>query len=266
MIELKLNKKIKMPAIFVGHGSPMTADVDNAYNEAWRKFAKKLPKPKAIIVISAHWNIKDVAVSDLEKPKQIYDFYGFPDKLYKLKYPVAGSFELAEKVRKILAPIVDVKINNEWGIDHGGWIPLLSFFPEADVPVVQLSLDYSKSTQEHYDIGKALAPLREEGIMIIGSGDIVHNLREIEYEEDAKPFDWAVEFEQKVLTLIAKNDHKSLIDVENLDNKSYLSVPTIEHYLPLLYVLATKDKDDEVEYFAKGITHGSISMTSFVLK
>jgi 4,5-DOPA dioxygenase extradiol len=258
--------KEKSPAIFIGHGSPMSAMPDDSFGKKWREFGKTLKKPKAILVISAHWNIEVTAVSDLKNPNQINDFYGFPQELYALKYEAKGSVELANDVRKILAPIVSVEINNEWGIDHGAWIPLASIFPEADVPVVQLSLDHFKSAQQHYDIAKALKPLREQGVMIIGSGDIVHNLREIDFNEKAQPFAWAEDFEKKVLAAIEKRDHQSLINFDELGEFAKLAIPTPEHFLPLLYVLALQEDDDKLEYFIQGIAHGSISMTSFVLR
>ncbi|MEI7451625.1 MAG: 4,5-DOPA dioxygenase extradiol [Candidatus Falkowbacteria bacterium] len=257
-------KKGKTAAIFIGHGSPMSAISDNIYGQAWKKLGHSLPKPKAILVISAHWNIDEVAVSNVLEPRQIYDFYGFPEELYNIKYSPVGSPDLAARVVELLTPLTEVKINNEWGIDHGAWIPLHSLFPQADLPVVQLSLDYSKSPEFHYQVGKTLRILREEGIMIIGSGDIVHNLSVIEYEENAAPYDWAKSFEEKVISLIAKKDHKALIDYLNISPESKLAIPTPEHYLPLLYILGLQD-DDELNYFVSGIAHGSISMTSFIL-
>ncbi len=255
----------KMPAIFVGHGSPMSALPHNSYSEAWRDLGLKLGKPKAILLISAHWTINETAVSDVLKPKQIYDFYGFPEELYQMKYSPPGSPELAQQVIKILAPILDVKINNDWGLDHGAWIPLKSFFPEADIPVIQLSLDYSLSADIHYRIGQALGPLREQGILIIGSGDMVHNLGQIKPEEDSEPYDWAKSFEEKIFQCIAKKEHKLLIDYHNIGPEAKLAIPTSEHYLPLLYILGLQAEDDKLDYFVKNIAHGSVSMTSFLL-
>ena len=244
----------------------MSAEIDNYYGKQWREFGKKLTKPKAILVISAHWNIEKTAVSDLKNPKQIYDFYGFPQWLYDLKYPAKGSPELALQIKNLLAPLVQVQIDNEWGIDHGAWIPLASFFPAGDVPVLQLSLDSTKPTEFHYALGKMLRPLRDQEVLIIGSGDIVHNLRELEFEENAKPFPWAENFEKKVLQAIDGRNHKALIDYASFDSKASLAVPTAEHFLPLLYVLALQEDDDQLEYFVEGIAHGSISMMSFVLR
>ncbi|MFZ4648422.1 MAG: 4,5-DOPA dioxygenase extradiol [Patescibacteria group bacterium] len=256
---------MKIPAIFVGHGSPMTALDDNKYRQSWQTLGEKLEKPKSILVISAHWYINETAVSTLFQPKQIFDFYGFPEELYSLQYNPVGSPELAAEVIKMLTPIVEVKINNEWGIDHGAWVPLNSLFPGAKVPVVQLSIDYSLSPERHYQIGEALRPLREQGIMIIGSGDIVHNLGLIEDKEDATPFPWAQDFENKVLKSIESGEHEPLINYSHLGVDSKLAIPTPEHYLPLLYILALQEKDKKVTYFAKGIAHGSISMTSFIV-
>ena len=258
-------KKEKMPAIFIGHGSPMTAISDNRYHQAWQDLGLQIIKPKAILMISAHWNINKTAVSDLLEPRQIYDFYGFPEKLYTIRYSPSGSPELAQRVINILSPLLKIETDNGWGIDHGAWVPLSVIFPSADIPVVQLSLDYSRSAEFHYQIGRALKPLREEGVLIIGSGDMVHNLGLMEYDEEAKPFAWATDFEEKILQCIAENEHGLLIDYLKLDPKSKLAVPTPEHYLPLLYILALKEDDEKIEYLVKGITHGSISMTSFRL-
>ena len=258
-------KKIKTPAIFVGHGSPMSALNGNFYNKVWIDLGKTLKKPKAILVISAHWNIDKTAVSDVLKPHQIFDFYGFPEQLYNLKYEAAGSPELANKIIKLLKPLTKVEIDNEWGIDHGAWVPLNSFFPKADIPVVQLSIDYNKSADFHYQIGKALRPLREQDVLIIGSGDIVHNLQEIKYEENSEPFYWANDFEEKILTFIKLRDHQSLINYLNISPEAKLSIPTPEHYLPLLYTLALQEEDDSLNCFINSIAHGSISMTSFII-
>ena len=256
---------MKTPAIFVGHGSPMTTLEDNIYRQAWENLGKKLTKPKAILIISAHWYADKTAVSDLAQPRQIYDFYGFPEELYALKYNPPGSATLAKEVVKLLSPIIEVKIDNEWGIDHGAWVPLRSFFPQADIPVVQLSIDYTKSPAMHYKIGQALRPLREQGILIIGSGDIVHNLGQIKYDADAEPYPWAKEFEEKILQHINNKEHEILINYDKIDSMTRLAVPTPEHYLPLLYILALRDKEDALEYFTNGISYGSVSMTSFII-
>jgi len=258
--------KIISPVIFVGHGSPMTAISDNKYRQTWRALGKKIVKPKAILVISAHWNIDETAVSDIVNPRQIYDFYGFLDELYNIKYAPKGNPELSSRIIKLLAPILEVKINNEWGIDHGSWVPLSSFFPQADIPVLQLSIDYLKSPEMHYKIGAALKPLREEGVLIIGSGDIVHNLTIIKYEENAEPYDWAVEFEAKILKYIDRSEHGPLINYSELSPESKLAIPSPEHYLPLLYILALQDKEEKAKYFVNGIDHGSVSMTSFIIE
>jgi 4,5-DOPA dioxygenase extradiol len=254
----------KLPVIFVGHGSPLSVLPDNIYGRAWRTLGQELTKPRAILMISAHWNIAETAVSDILQPQQIYDFYGFPEELYTLKYNPPGSPELAEQVIKILAPILEVKINHEWGIDHGAWVPLRSFFPLADVPVVQLSLDYSQSAAVHYQIGQALRLLREQGVLIIGSGDMVHNLGLVKDDEQAEPYPWAKDFEAKILSAIATREHKSLIDYHHLGPEAKLAIPTPEHYLPLLYILALQDESDKIKYFVQGLAHGSVSMTSFI--
>lgn len=256
----------RMPVIFVGHGSPMSALANNHYSQAWKELGKTLIKPRAILVISAHWYIEETAVSDISEPKQIYDFYGFPDELYNLKYNPVGSRELAQEIIKILEPLTSVKINNDWGVDHGAWIPLLSFFPDADVPVVQLSLDLTKTSDEHYRIGQALKKLRNQDILIVASGDMVHNLGLIKYQEDSEPYDWAQSFEDKLIKLISSDDHKKLINYQDLGPEANLAIPTPDHYWPLLYALGLKESDEKVEYFVKGIAYGSVSMTSFIIK
>lgn len=256
---------MKMPVVFIGHGSPMSVLPENKYNKAWKKLGQELPKPKAILVISAHWNIDSTSVSDRLEPKQIYDFYGFPDELYKINYKPVGSAELADEIIENIHEIADININNDWGIDHGAWVPLSALFPKADIPVMQLSLDYAKPAEFHYNLGKSLSFLREQGVLIIGSGDIVHNLGILDFDEDAKPFDWAENFEEEVIKHISNKNHSTLINYQEI-NHNRLAIPTPEHYLPLLYILGLQDEDDKLEYFVKDIAHGSISMTSFILK
>jgi 4,5-DOPA dioxygenase extradiol len=256
----------KTPVIFIGHGSPMSVLPDNVYNKSWQELGLDLNKPKAILVISAHWNIAETAISDVLQPRQIFDFYGFPEELYTIKYNPLGSPELVKQIKKILDPILEIKINNEWGIDHGSWVPLRSLFPAADIPVVQLSLDYNKPAQWHYKIAQALKPLRAQGILIIGSGDMVHNLSLMDYDEEAKPFDWAINFEKKIVQAINSQDYEYLINYQNFGWEAKLAIPTPEHYLPLLYVLALQEPNDQIRWFINGIAHGSVSMTSFILE
>jgi len=258
--------KFIMPAIFVGHGSPTNANEDNAYTRSWKKIGSDLPRPKAILCISAHWNSEKTLISNLKDPRQIYDFYGFPEELYDLKYPAAGSPELAKQVKELLAPICEVEYDNNWGLDHGAWVPLSRIFPQADIPVVQLSLDYTKEASFHYALGQALRPLREQGVLIIGSGNIVHNLGRVEFGETVTPYDWATEFDELVAKLIESKDYDKLINFNDLGAAARLAIPTPEHYLPLLYILGLQTDAEKLNSFAEGIAYKSISMRSYWLK
>ena len=258
--------KFKMPIIFVGHGSPMSALPDNIYSEAWRNLGLKLAKPKAILLISAHWVTNETAVSNVLKPKQIYDFYGFPDELYEIRYSVVGSPELAKKIQELLVPIEKIEFDNSWGIDHGAWVPLARLFPKADIPVVQLSINGSKAPEYHYQIGRALRNLREDGYLIVCSGNIVHNLGLIDFDESAVPFTWASKFDEYVSQLINSHDYQKLIDFEELGPEAKLSIPTPEHYLPLLYFLGLQFDNEEIKSFGEGISNKSISMRSLITK
>lgn len=258
-----MTKKI-MPALFIGHGSPTNAIENTKYTEAWKNIVKKIPEPKAILCISAHWYVDKTAVSNLEEPKLIYDFYGFPEEMYKIKYPVHGSPELAQKIKEILSPLVNIEYDNTWGIDHGTWVPIMKMFPEANIPIVQLSIDYTKSGSYHYNLGKALQSLREQGVLIIGSGDIVHNLGVISFG-DTTPYPWATEFDELTLKLINNQEYQKLIDFEELPDFK-LSIPTPDHYLPLLYILGLQQKDEKLSSFTDGIEYKSISMRGFILE
>lgn len=258
-------KKAIMPAIFIGHGSPTNALESNEYTSAWQSLGQQLPRPKAILCLSAHWCIEETVISNLEQPQLIYDFYGFPDELYKVKYPVSGSPELAKQVKELLAPLVSVEYNNDWGIDHGTWVPLKWLFPEADVPVVQLSINYNQTARFHYEIGKALGTLRDQGILIIASGNIVHNLNTIGFDNE-EPYPWAIESDKIIADLIENKQHKKLLDFRNLGEAVNLAIPTPDHYLPLLYILGLKRDKEKMISFAEGIAYKSISMRSYLLK
>ena len=254
-----------MPAIFIGHGSPINAIESNEYTKAWQLLGQELPKPKAILCLSAHWCIEETVISNLEQPQLIYDFYGFPDELYKIKYPVIGSPELAKQVKELLAPIVTVEYNNDWGIDHGAWVPLKWLFPEAEVPVVQLSINYNQTARFHYQIGKALGVLREQGVLIMASGNIVHNLNTISFD-DEEPYSWAIESDKIMADLIEAKQHKKLLDFRNLGEAVNLAIPTPDHYLPLLYILGLQKEKEKMISFAEGVAYKSISMRSYLLK
>ena len=254
----------KMPALFLGHGSPMNALEDNLWSQSWKKTGKELPIPRAILAISAHWMTPGGAfVSPQENPKTIHSFHGFPKELFAMQYPAPGSKELADKIAD-LAPEVD--FNTEWGIDHGTWCLLVHHFPEATIPVTQLSLDMTKPFSWHYELGKKLASLREEGVVILGSGNIVHNLREIAWDNEYFGHPWAKEFDQWVAEKITDQDHSALINPFSAGEKAHLSIPTADHYLPLLYVLATQDQDDQVSFLIEGYSLGSLSMRAVILK
>lgn len=248
-----------MPALFVGHGSPMNA-LGGAYADAWRSVGASLPRPKAVLCVSAHWYVDATAVTAMPNPRTIHDFYGFPKALYDLTYPAPGESWLVERVID-LAGEGTVRRDYDWGLDHGAWSVLAQLFPKADVPVVQLSLDRRRSAAFHHGLGRALARLRQEGVLILGSGDIVHNLRAM--QPGAAPFDWAQRFNEQVKAQVLAFEHAPLVDFESLGPDAALAIPTPEHYLPLLYVLAAQREDDPVTMFNDSIDAGSVSMTSF---
>ena len=251
---------IKMPVVFVGHGSPMNAIEDNEFSRAWIEAGRSLPRPKAILCISAHWQTAGTQATAMEKPKTIYDFYGFPRPLYQMQYPAPGSPDLARRVQELVQK-TRVGLDNDWGLDHGTWSVLSRMFPGADVPVIQLSLDYGIEPAAHYELGRELMPLRKEGVLILGSGNIVHNLGLVRWEDQA--YDWAIECDERIVQLIRSGDHASIVHYEKWGNLARLAIPTNEHYLPMLYILALKDGEDELNFFAEGVSLGSISMRSF---
>jgi 4,5-DOPA dioxygenase extradiol len=249
------------PVLFVGHGSPMNAIEQNEFTNGWQNVSRNLPKPSAILCISAHWETKGTFVTAMEKPTTIHDFGGFPQQLFDVQYPAPGSPELAAETQNLVEKTT-IGLDNSWGLDHGAWSVIKHFFPEADVPVIQLSLDYRQDAQYHYDLGKQLAALRNKGILIVGSGNMVHNLRMIDWQKPDTGFDWAQEANAKFKKLISSNDHKQLINYQNLGREIELSVPSPDHYLPLLYALALKTDKEEVSFFNDKYVMGSISMTS----
>lgn len=254
-----------MPTIFFGHGNPMNALSKNAYTDGWASIGHSIPRPKAVLAISAHWYIPACAVTANSAPQTIHDFGGFPKELYQVQYPAPGSPELARRVKDLLAP-VSVALDGSWGLDHGTWSVLRHVFPGADVPVVQLSIDTRQPPQFHYEIGQSLAPLREEGILIIGSGNIVHNLNTYEWgNPKVHPFDWAERFEKNARELLLKGDDTLLIAYEQLGRDAMLSIPTPEHYLPLLYVLGLRKKNERIRFPVQGIEGGSISMLAITI-
>ena len=249
-----------MPAIFFGHGNPMNALADNKYTRAWGEIGRSIPRPKAILCISAHWYVPAVGVTAMEQPRTIHDFGGFPRELFEFDYPAPGSPDLADRVNELLGG--DVILDTvRWGLDHGTWSVVCHLFPDADIPVVQLSIDETRPSDWHYDFAKQLAPLRDEGVLICGSGNLVHNLHSYAWgRQDVEPFDWAVRFESEARKLMLAGDHKPLASYELMGKDALLSAPTPDHFLPLLYVLATQRDGDDVTFPVEGFDGGSISM------
>ncbi|MGD9729645.1 MAG: 4,5-DOPA dioxygenase extradiol [Nitrospiraceae bacterium] len=251
-----------MPAIFFGHGNPMNAVQTNGYTEGWRHIAAHQPKPKAILAISAHWYVPETAVTISTAPRTIHDFGGFPAELFRVQYPAPGSPELARRVQELLAPLT-VTADDTWGLDHGTWSVLVHAYPKADVPVVQLSINEIQPASFHFELGKKLAPLRDEGILIAGSGNVVHNLHTYAWGRHLpEPYDWAVKFEREARQLMLAGDAESLVNYDQLGPAAKLSIPTPDHYLPLLYVIATRQQDDGITFPIEGVDGGSISMLS----
>ena len=251
-----------MPTIFFGHGNPMNALYQNAWTEGWARIGREIPRPAAILCVSAHWFIPETAVTVLEQPRTIHDFGGFPPELFEYQYPAAGSPELAVRVCRLLQP-TDVKMDRRWGLDHGAWSVLGHVFPEADVPVVQLSIDETQPAEFHYCLARKLAPLRDEGVLVIGSGNLVHNLHTYAWGRHVpEPLDWAQRFETTARAMIESGNHEPLIDYELLGKDALLSAPTPEHYLPLVYILALQREGEPVSFPVEGFDGGSISMLS----
>jgi 4,5-DOPA dioxygenase extradiol len=252
----------KMPVLFVGHGSPMNAIEDNEFVEGWKAIGKGLPPPNAILCISAHWETKGTFVTAMEKPRTIHDFGGFPSELYEVQYPAPGNPALAGQTKEVIKKAA-VELDTNWGLDHGCWSVVRRMYPDADVPVLQLSMDRDRSPQWHYDLAKDLVALRKKGVLIIGSGNMVHNLRRMNWEHPTAAYDWAEEMNVKFKNYILGGEYKHLIDYPSLGTAAMLSVPTPEHFLPMLYVLGLKEEKEQVTFFNDKTVMGSISMTSF---
>jgi 4,5-DOPA dioxygenase extradiol len=249
----------KMPVLFVGHGNPMNALEDNEYSRAWVEVGHALPTPNAILCVSAHWETIGTQVTGMESPRTIHDFGGFPRELFEFQYPASGSIELAYLTQETVkgAP---VEIDQNWGLDHGTWSVLCRMFPEANVPVIQLSLDRSQPPAYHYALGQELQALRRRGVLIIGSGNIVHNLRTAVWRDGA--YDWAIEFDAKIKDLVLDGNHDPIVHYQTLGQAARLAIPTNEHYLPLLYILALQQQNEQITFFADRVTMGSLSMRS----
>lgn len=255
---------IKLPVLFIGHGSPMNGIEDNQFSQTWRKMGMKIQKPKAVLVISAHWLTRGTHITAMNNPKTIHDFGGFPQELFNVQYPAPGNPELAQATKQLIT-MTDVGLDHDWGLDHGTWTVVRHMYPDADIPVLQLSIDYSKPPQYHYDLAKQLAALRKKGVLIIGSGNMVHNLRMVAWDKLNEPeygFDWANEMNSVFKSKISDGNHKALIDYETLDKAAKLAIPTPDHYYPMLYSLALQDSKDAVSFFNDKAVGGSLTMTS----
>jgi 4,5-DOPA dioxygenase extradiol len=249
-----------LPAIFFGHGNPMNAVRENDYTSGWRQLGKRLPKPKAILSISAHWFVPGTGVTISTSPRTIHDFGGFPPELYQVQYAAPGDPELAHRVHEMLKPL-PVRFDCSWGLDHGTWSVLRHVYPDADVPVVQLSIDEAQPASFHFEIGNRLAPLRGERILIVGSGNLVHNLHAYAWGRHMPdPYDWAIRFEKEAKEMMVAGEYKPLIEYESLGPEAMLSIPTPDHYLPMLYVLASRQQGEAVTFPIEGVDGGSISM------
>ncbi|HVL76143.1 MAG TPA: 4,5-DOPA dioxygenase extradiol [Noviherbaspirillum sp.] len=250
----------RMPAVFVGHGSPMNALEDNAWTRGWESLGARIGKPAAILAVSAHWLTHGTAVTAMEAPPTIHDFGGFPQALFDIQYPAPGSPALAERVRDLLAPL-EVMLDDEWGLDHGTWSVLHKMFPQADIPVLQLSMDADQPPSFHLALGERLRPLRDEGVLILATGNVVHNLRTIRWNSK-EGYDWAERFNTRIRGLLERGDVAALADTSQWDDDARRAVPTIEHYLPLLYVAGARREDEPFEIVIDGLEMGSISMLS----
>lgn len=250
-----------MPALFFGHGNPLNV-IRPGWRERWKAVGASLPRPKAILAISAHWYIPETKVTAMASPRTIHDFGGFPPELYEIVYPAPGSPPLAGRVEDLLAPL-PVELDEAWGLDHGTWSILSHMYPEADIPVVQISIDRTKPPSFHYQIGKLLAPLRDEGVLLFGSGNLVHSFRYYSWNTpDAEAYDWAVRFEQKVRGLLQAGQEDQLVDYPAMGSDAMLSIPTPDHYLPLLYLAGSRRKSESVTFPVEGFDGGSMSMVA----
>ena len=258
-----LGKTTKMPVLFLGHGSPMNAIEENEFVTGFRNIAKGIPKPNAILCISAHWETKGTFVTAMQNPSTIHDFGGFPKELFEVQYPAPGSPDLANQTKSLITK-TEVGLDDKWGLDHGAWSVIKHLYPNADIPVIQMSIDYSQTPQYHYELAQQIKSLREKGVLIIGSGNIVHNLGKVEWKRLNETFgyDWAIEANDKMKKFILEGNHKELINFRSQGKAFDLAIPTPEHYLPLLYSLALQDKNEEVKLFNDKAVAGALTMTS----
>lgn len=257
------NSTEKMPVLFLGHGSPMNAIEENEFVQGFRKIGSEISKPNAIHCVSAHWETRGTFVTAMEKPTTIHDFGGFPKELFDVQYPAPGSPELAKETKALIKK-TEVGLDDKWGLDHGAWSVVKHLYPKADIPIIQMSLDYYQAPQYHYELAQELKSLREKGVLIIGSGNMVHNLGMVEWKRlnESYGYDWALEANEKMKQFILNDDHQSLIDYSKQGKSFQLSIPSPEHYLPLLYTLALKDKNEAITFYNDKPVAGSLTMTS----
>ena len=262
-ISATFDNTVKMPVLFLGHGSPMNAIEENEFVTGFRNIANDIPKPNAILCISAHWETKGTFVTAMQNPTTIHDFGGFPKELFEVQYPAPGSPELAQETKSLITK-TDVILDDKWGLDHGAWSVIKHLYPKADIPVIQLSLDYAQTPQYHYELAQQINSLRKKGVLIIGSGNIVHNLRMVEWKRlnETFGFDWAIEANEKMKKFILNGNHQELINFRSQGKAFDLAIPTPEHYLPLLYILALQEKNEDVKLFNDKAVAGSLTMTS----
>ncbi|WP_406824721.1 4,5-DOPA dioxygenase extradiol [Pedobacter sp. KACC 23697] len=261
----RLSQTDLMPTLFIGHGSPMNGIENNEFSESWADLAKHIPVPKAVLVVSAHWYTHGTFVTAMNFPATIHDFGGFPQALFDVQYPAPGDPKLAAEIPGLIHS-TPVGLDHDWGLDHGTWTVVRHMYPDAAIPILQLSIDYTKSPAQHYEIAKEIYALRKKGVLVIGSGNMVHNLRMLSWEMiNGGGYDWAIEMNDKFKNLIANGDHQPLINYRNLGNDAMLAIPTPEHYLPLIYTLGMKNDKEEVSFFNDKAVGGSLTMTSVLV-
>jgi 4,5-DOPA dioxygenase extradiol len=263
-IERILPYSEKMPVLFLGHGSPMNAIEENEFVQGFRDIVKTIPKPETIICISAHWYTKGTKVTAMELPRTIHDFGGFPEQLYKVQYPAEGNPTIAKETKKLLDPAL-VELDEKWGLDHGAWSVIKHLYPKADIPVIELSIDYTQAAEYHFKLAQRLSTLRNKGVLIIGSGNIIHNLRLVDFQhfdKDNYGYDWAMEAQERINAYLMDENFEALIEYQKLGKAFQLAVPTPDHYLPMIYTLGLKQKGEDIALFNDKLLAGSLSMTS----
>jgi 4,5-DOPA dioxygenase extradiol len=263
------DERNRAPVLFIGHGSPINAIANNDYTRCLARLGETLPKPRAILVISAHWLTRGTCVTSSPEPKTIHDFYGFPKELFNISYPAPGDKEVADRVVDLGGG--QIRGSDKWGLDHGAWTVLKHMYPRADVPILELSIDYQwgewnpKPLRYHYDLAKRLSTLRDQGVMIMGSGNLVHNLGLVDWNEDSEPFDWAEEFDEVLRTKLMEGDHDALLDHRALSQHADLAIPTLDHYLPMVYAIGMQGREDGMDFVYEGFQNASISMRCFII-